>query len=126
MDTDQPQGTPLDAQSGTSGDDLCERHYLDREHQARVSKVANCDIADDRRAAAEVELGRLTEEEQELNEQRKSLGGDEYIEGITQSRWLPYQPALEKGAWTLWLCDGLLWGALCAGIIARLVESYNG
>ena len=98
--------------------------WLDREHQVRVSRVADCDTAEDRRDAAMVELGRLTEEEQELYAQRNALGGSEHLEAITKSRWLPYQQALQKGAGTVWFFDGLLWAALCAGIIGQLMRSY--
>ena len=101
-----------------------EADRLDREHQARVSSVADCDTAEDRRAAARVELGRLTEEEQELYAERNALGGSEHLEAIRKSRWLPYQHALQKGAGTMWFFDGLLWSALCAGIIGQLLRSY--
>jgi hypothetical protein len=71
-----------------------------------------------------VELGRLTEEEQELYAQRNALGSYEHVEAITKSRWLPYQQALLKGARTVWIFDGLLWTALCAGIIGQIMRSY--
>jgi hypothetical protein len=97
---------------------------LDREHQARVDRVADCDTTEDRRAAARVELGRLTEEEQELCAERNTLGCSEHVEAISKSRWLPYHQALQRGARTVWLFDALLWTALCAGIIGQLVRSY--
>ncbi len=119
--TGRPPGPRLLEVGGEQDDS----EWLDREHQARVSRVADCDTADDRRTAAEVELGRLTEEEQELYAERNALGSYEHIDAITKSRWLPYQPALQKGARTLWFFDALLWTALCASIIWQLVRSYN-
>jgi hypothetical protein len=107
------------SQGGEDGDSL------DRVHQARVTRVAACDMADDRRAAAQEELARLIEEEQHLLAELDVLGGSEHIDAIKKSQWLPYQPALQKGARMLWFVDGLLWTALSASIVSQLWRGFH-
>jgi len=98
---------------------------LDREHQARVSRVANCDTAEGRKAAAEMEMGLLTEEGQYLAAQRDTLGSDEYVNAIHRSGWYPYLDALRNGAKLSWLLDMLLWAMLWGSIVWQLVRIYG-
>ena len=98
---------------------------LDREHQAHVSEVANCDSAEGRKAAAEVKMGLFTEEIQYLFAERNAQGSDEYVNAIRKSGWFPYTEPLRKGANLLWLLDMLLWTMLWASIVWQLVRAYG-
>lgn len=112
----------VDRDGVPSGDD--DEDWLDREHQARVSRVASCDSPDDRKAAAESEMGLLTEEMQELSGQRNAQGSDDYVNAIRRSGWFPYAGSLGSAARLAWLLDMLLWAGLWASVIWQLMEVY--
>jgi len=90
--------------------------WLDRVHQELVSRVASCDTAAARKAAAEAEMGVLTEEEQELLAQREALGSDEHVDAIRRSGWYPYADPIRRAAKLLWFLDLVLWMGLFASL----------
>jgi hypothetical protein len=107
-------GTAARGPTGTVADQpvIDENDCLDREHQRRFSRVASYDRAEDRRAAAEDEIGRTTEEIQELNAEQDDLGNDEHLAAIERSRWRPYRSAIRVGSRLAWMLDAGLWASL--------------
>lgn len=99
--------------------------FLDREHQARVARTASCDTAADRRAAAESEMGLLTEEEQQLLAERKALGQEEHVTAIEGSGWYPYKDPLRRALQLMFALDVLMWVGLLASIAMVAWRAYN-
>jgi len=93
-----------------------EEYFLDREHQTRVNRVANCDTEAGRRTAAEMENGALIEEEQQSEAERKSLGNDEHVAAIERSGWIAYLHSILLGSRLAWILDAVLWLGLWGGL----------
>lgn len=98
---------------------------LDREHQARVARVAECDTAAARKAAAEDELAHLEEDEQELLSQRDRLGPDEHVDGIRRSGWYPYADSIRRAAKLFWALDLTLWLGLLGSLAVVAWRAFN-
>jgi hypothetical protein len=112
--------------SGTNAGGIAPRaDQLDREHHARVACVAECDTAAAREAAAEVELARLEEEEQELLAQRDRLGPDEHVDGIRRSGWYPYADSIRRAAKLFWALDLTLWLGLLGSLAVVAWRAFN-
>jgi hypothetical protein len=102
-----------------------EDDFLDREHQARVSRVARCDTAKARAHEAQNEIAALTEEIEELNAELINLGGDEHVDAIHNSPWFPYAEDLAKGARLAWTLDSVFWFGLWGGLWWLWVRYYQ-
>ncbi|MBI4032570.1 hypothetical protein HY374_02595 [Candidatus Berkelbacteria bacterium] len=108
---DGPRLKPVEA-----ADEEEDRAHLDREHQAHISEVENCDAATGKRENATSKTGLMVEQEQELTGQRKSLGSDEHLNAIEQSGWFAYERLIRVGSRLAMILDAILWTGLWAGI----------
>jgi hypothetical protein len=98
---------------------------LDREHQARYSRVARNDTKAGKDEAARNESGRLVEEVQELNARRDGLGSDDHIEACRRCKWSPYALKLWFGSRLAWFKDIALWIILWGGLWWMWVRYYR-
>ena len=122
---DDDDGNRVDGSSSNPGKGIDDGDWLDREHQARVSRVASCDSPEDRKTAAESEMGLLTEDMQYLFAERNAQGSDDYVNAIRRSGWFPYAGSLRSAANLAWLFDLVLWAALWVGVVWQLMEIYK-
>ncbi len=115
-DDPQPVENGLQPEWARVATDDDERQYLDREHQAHISEVENCDAAAGKRENATSKTGLMVEQEQGLTGQRKSLGSDEHLNAIEQSGWFAYERLIRVGSRLAMILDAILWTGLWAGI----------
>ncbi len=107
QDDDKEGKAPTD---GGDDDDF------DREHQARLNRVAKNDTKAGQDEAGRYEDGRLVEEIQEGAAKREALGSDEHIAACRRCPWSPYAIRLWLGSKLAWMLDWMLWTILWAGL----------